>query len=227
MKFVLVVSLLLAMLLASKSTSEEFVDVCRFFDQEQEFANFTLEMSLEKTAIELRMPIIFFEDRWKRIEGNRTTARFFTVDADNFEPRTRAQNGALNKIGKLNSLGITIGDTVAEPQMGDRLTASAQLWQNWDPFESFDQIEANSGLREVVLQFKKGQRLFVGKNEQKNGRSYLICTGEFQVAKVKGCRHYFRSAAGIDVAATYAMSKINQWLEIKRMIDRFLICSIK
>ncbi len=212
-------------MLVGQPLKAENVDVCSQFEIDGSFVNFTLEMRLEETEVRMRVPTIFFEDRWKRVEGNRTTARSFVVDVDTFEPRTRAQNGQLNKQGKLNSLGFVIGDTVPDEDLADVLTLSAQLWQNRRPFSSITKSQFDFGLQEAVLPFKKGQRLFVSSVQNSAAKSFLICTGDLQVAKVKGCRHYFRSTAKADVSATYAMSEISRWKEIQHMIDSFLICA--
>jgi hypothetical protein len=64
--------------ISGQPLNADTVDVCRHFEPPTEFVDFTLIMQLEGTEVDLRVPLIFFEDRWKRVNGNTTTARYFS-----------------------------------------------------------------------------------------------------------------------------------------------------
>ncbi|MDG1863480.1 MAG: hypothetical protein P8J02_09800 [Yoonia sp.] len=85
---------------------------CHAFTADAPMVTQTLYMPLEDVSHTLRMPLIYFEDRFDRVDGQVYEGQLLSVMNEAFTPVTRPQTAELNKAGNRAYMTFVMHDFV-------------------------------------------------------------------------------------------------------------------
>lgn len=220
---------LISMSSSLRSSDDEIAlpKACQLFSEEVEFVEQILYMKQEKVRHRLRIPKIYFEDGWDRINGIEHEAQLISVSIDDFTPVTRADTAQLNKEGRITYMWFVMRDLIPlEERLPINLTyaypgASRDL-------TSFLEVEAEYGLTEFrpVVATDPNREAFVARENDGALRAILVCSRiqDFPDGRPV-CRHDVR-INGIDVSISYPRAFMSEWTRIEESVSDFISCAL-
>ena len=108
---------LLALMAFTLPVDAETPDTCWSFTPDAEMVSPTLYMPIEDVRHDLKVPVIYFEDQFDRVDGTEYEGQLFRVMNDSFAPVTRPQAAVLIKENNRAYMTFVIHDKVPLEQV--------------------------------------------------------------------------------------------------------------
>ncbi|WP_227272487.1 hypothetical protein [Roseobacter weihaiensis] len=219
----LVLTLASTLLVNPARTNER--DVCALFHGEEEMVTHVLYMHQENVRHELRIPTVYFEDAWDRVDGAEHDAQLFSVMIDDFTPVYRRHTATLKKAGRHDYMTFLLQDYVGNERLTEIVLSTATGGKSREISEALRQ-DADFDL--VALRAKEGieqnKDVYISEDAAGDIRTVFLCS---QMGDVKspGCSQYFRSHA-IDIKVNYRRVFLAQWKGFEIDVDSFLACAL-
>ena len=148
----------------------ELPDACWAFTPDAEMVRQTLYMPIENVSHELKVPVIYFEDRFDRVDGAVYEGQLFRVMNESFEPVTRPQTAVLIRENNRAYMTFVIDDKVPLEQVLGIIAGELDRKVGRD-LALFDEADAEFGLskltptrwRENPADVRTDRELYVGR----------------------------------------------------------------
>ena len=209
----------------------ELPDACWAFTPDVEMVAQTLYMPIENVSHELKVPVIYFEDRFDRVDGAVYEGQLFSIMNESFEPITRPETAVLNKENNRANMTFVIDDKVPLEQVLGIVAGELDRKVGRD-LALFEETDAEFGLSKVSPKrwhdnpesVRTDTELFVGRANDRTVSAVISCNRVEGPNRNPGCNHDFR-AHGIDVRANYRSSYLKDWRKIQSDISDFIGCA--
>lgn len=210
----------------------ELPDTCWAFTSDAEMVSQTLYMHQEDVSHDLKVPVIYFEDRFDRVDGAIYEGQLFRVMNESFEPVTRPQTAVLIKDNNRAYMTFVIHDFVPMEQLLAISAGSLDRKVGRD-LALFEETDAEFGLskvtptrwRENPADVRTDRALYVGRDSGGAVAAVIACDRTTDPKRQPSCNHDFR-AHGIDVRANYRSPYQKDWRRIQDDISDFIGCAL-
>lgn len=212
--------------------SAETPEVCRFFDANAEMVTQTLYMHQEDVSHDLKVPIIYFEDKFDRVNGSVHQGQLFSVMNEDFTPVTRPQTAALIAAGNWAYMTFVLHDKVPLEQVLGIIAGELDRKVGRD-LANFEEIDAEFDLalvrpkrwRDNPSDIRDDKETFVGRDAAGDVSAVISCDLTDDPSRRPGCNQDFR-AHGIDVRTNYRSEFLKDWRRLQTDISEFIGCAV-
>jgi len=223
---------LLALMAFTLPVDAETPDTCWSFTPDAEMVSQTLYMPIEDVRHDLKVPVIYFEDRFDRVDGTEYEGQLFRAMNDSFAPVTRPQAAALIKENNRAYMTFVIHDKVPLEQVLGIVAGELDRNVGRD-LALFEETDAAFGLskvspirwREIPESIRIDREVFVGREIGGAVSAVIVCDRTDDPKRQPSCTHDFR-AQGIDIRASYRSPYLKDWNEIQADISQFIGCAV-
>jgi hypothetical protein len=210
----------------------ELPDACWAFTPDAEMVRQTLYMPIENVSHELKVPVIYFEDRFDRVDGAVYEGQLFRVMNESFEPVTRPQTAVLIRENNRAYMTFVIDDKVPLEQVLGIIAGELDRKVGRD-LALFDEADAEFGLskltptrwRENPADVRTDRELYVGREIGGAVSAVIACDRTDDPKRQPSYNHDFR-AHGIDVRPSYRTPYQKDWQRIQDDISDFIGCAL-
>lgn len=205
---------------------------CWAFTGDAEMVRQTLYMPIEDVSHDLKVPVIYFEDRFDRVDGAVYEGQLFSVMNESFEPVTRPQTAVLNRANNRAYMSFVIHDKVPLDQVLGIIAGELDRKVGRD-LALFEENDSEFGLSKVSPirwhdnpeSVRTDREVYVGRATDRTVSAVISCNRVQGPNRHPGCNHDFR-AYGIDVRANYRSPYLKDWQRIQSDISDFIDCAL-
>jgi hypothetical protein len=204
-------------------------DPCALFTPDADYVTQTIIMEREHRRVQMRVPKVYFEDAWDRVDGFEDTAQLFSVEIGTMLPVSRPETGRRNTVGIWNWMDFVTRDSKPLEEIS---VLHATTWNRGSTYQSlteFARLPGPFALSEIVSDGRpllKGFRsnYYISENSSAQLHAFLECD-EIGNVPSPGCQMFLRSG-GMDVEVGFRRTELPNWEKIKQDVDQFLVCAI-
>lgn len=216
---------------------------CDAYDGSAELITFDLDLRLEGRTVRFRVPEVYLEDLYVRVEDTRRKSMIFTVDIRDFTPVSRRESSERNKRDVWNWMTFLVSDLISleeiaaikvylnralpeRPLSVEGLEAITEYSEtNRLPIDKFAQSPGPFGLSEVAFGRKaRGKQVFLYYWADGSLSDVLEC-GVPGVANSPGCIQYFE-IDNISVKMSYKLTELQNWRQNSDRVKAFIKCAL-
>ena len=209
---------------AGAAQADDRPDVCRLFEPAAEYVEQIIDMQLEKVEHRLRIPKIYFDDPWDRVNGERYTSQLISVAVDDFAPVYRPMTLTYNKVGRRDGyFHFLIGDHVAFKEL---LEIQFQYAAPSSDSTAAEAVRASSDFGLTALVPAEGRLyrdLYVGGKSEIGNLSILVYNRP-EYSPFPQCKHYTRTH-DMDVIISYDRQLLPRWSDLETKVASFIGCA--
>ncbi|QPH52725.1 hypothetical protein [Pontivivens ytuae] len=207
-------------------------DPCWAWESETEFTRFFLEMDLEDRQVPFRVPTIYLEDAWDRVEGASHGAQLFSVGIAEFEPVSRPETGRRNRQGIWNWMTFTLSDLLPLDEIAlliavsqDRNASTPEIEDPAFTIFSYEMQGGPHGLTEVNVPEPRRRRktdIFLDLTTENEIVGIVECSA-LTTVPFPSCHHDFE-VEGMTVSMSYRRTEFVNWRRHHQRVEQFLTC---